>query len=78
MTRGVYEQVKKEYAKIHLVVSEPLVSITRLQFWCVALTQTIEVETIQMRPPRRTIGARVWSGLHVRADGYPGFSKAYG
>jgi osmoprotectant transport system permease protein len=79
--RTVYEQVKKEYAeKFNLVVSEPLgFDNTFAILIRGAEARRLNLKTISDAvPPARTWRAGFGQDFMSRADGYPGFSKAYG
>lgn len=79
--RAVYEQVKKEYAeKFSVVVSEPLGFDNTFAI----LVRGAEARRLKLRtisdavPQARTWRAGFGQDFMSRADGYPGFAKAYG
>jgi osmoprotectant transport system permease protein len=79
--RAVYEQVKKEYAeKYNLVVSEPLgFDNTFAILVRGAEARRLGLKTISYAVPQaRNWRAGFGQDFMSRADGYPGFVKAYG
>ncbi|HEY8185796.1 MAG TPA: glycine betaine ABC transporter substrate-binding protein [Pyrinomonadaceae bacterium] len=79
--RTVYEQVKKEYAeKFNLVVSEPLgFDNTFAILVRGADARRLQLKTISDAAPyARNWRAGFGQDFMSRADGYPGFAKAYG
>ncbi len=79
--RAVYEQVKKEYAeKFDLVVSEPLgFDNTFAILVRGAEARRLKLKTISDAVPHaRNWRAGFGQDFMSRADGYPGFVKAYG
>jgi len=79
--RLVYEQVKKEYAeKFNLVVSEPLgFDNTFAILVRGAEARRLKLKTISDAVPyARNWRAGFGQDFMSRADGYPGFAKAYG
>jgi osmoprotectant transport system permease protein len=79
--RAVYEQVKKEYAeKFNLVVSEPL----GFENTFATLIRGSEARRLKLKTISEAVPyARNWRAgfgqdFMSRADGYPGFAKAYG
>jgi osmoprotectant transport system permease protein len=79
--RAVYEQVKKEYAeKFNVAVSEPLGFDNTFAI----LVRGADARRLQLRtisdaaPQARNWRAGFGQDFMSRADGYPGFSKAYG
>jgi osmoprotectant transport system permease protein len=79
--RAVYEQVKKEYAeKFNLVVSEPLgFENTFAILIRGAEGRRLKLKTISEAVPyARNWRAGLGQDFMSRADGYPGFAKAYG
>src|SRR5512132_3940987 len=79
--RTVYEQVKQEYAeKFNVVVSEPLGFDNTFAI----LVRGADARRLQLRtisdaaPHARNWRAGFGQDFMSRADGYPGFSKAYG
>jgi osmoprotectant transport system permease protein len=79
--RAVYEQVKKEYAeKFNLVVSEPLgFENTFAILIRGAEARRLKLKTISEAVPyARNWRAGFGQDFMSRADGYPGFAKAYG
>ncbi len=79
--RAVYEQVKKEYAeKFSLAVTEPLgFDNTFAILVRGADARRLELKTISDAVPyARTWRAGFGQDFMSRADGYPGFVKAYG
>ena len=79
--RAVYEQVKKEYAeKFNVVVSEPLgFDNTFAILVRGAEARRLKLKTISDAVPQaRNWRAGFGQDFMSRADGYPGFAKAYG
>jgi osmoprotectant transport system permease protein len=79
--RAVYEQVKKEYAeKFNLVVSEPLgFENTFAILLRGAEARRLKLKTISEAVPyARNWRAGFGQDFMSRADGYPGFARAYG
>ena len=79
--RAVYEQVKKEYAeKFNLAVSDPLgFENTFAILVRGAEARHLNVKTIsEAAPYARNWRAGFGQDFMSRADGYPGFAKAYG
>jgi osmoprotectant transport system permease protein len=79
--RAVYEQVKKEYAeKFNLAVSEPLgFENTFAILIRGAEARRLKLKTISEAVPyARNWRAGFGQDFMSRADGYPGFAKAYG
>jgi osmoprotectant transport system permease protein len=79
--RAVYEQVKKEYAeRFNVVVSEPLgFENTFAILIRGAEARRLNLKTIsQAVPYARNWRAGFGQDFMSRADGYPGFAKAYG
>jgi osmoprotectant transport system permease protein len=79
--RAVYEQVKREYAeKFNLVVSEPLgFDNTFAILVRGAEARRLKLKTISDAVPyARNWRAGFGQDFMSRADGYPGFAKAYG
>jgi osmoprotectant transport system substrate-binding protein/osmoprotectant transport system permease protein len=79
--RAVYEQVKKEYSeKFNVVVSEPLgFENTFAILVRGADARRLKLKTISDAVPyARNWRAGFGQDFMSRADGYPGFSKAYG
>ena len=79
--RAVYEQVKKEYAeKFNVVVSEPL----GFENTFAILVRGAEARRLKLKtisdavPYARNWRAGFGQDFMSRADGYPGFAKAYG
>jgi osmoprotectant transport system permease protein len=79
--RAVYEQVKTEYAeKFNLVVSEPLGFDNTFAI----LVRGVEARRLNLKTISDAVSyARNWRAgfgqdFMSRADGYPGFAKAYG
>ena len=79
--RAVYDQVKKEYAeKFNLVVSEPL----GFENTFAILVRGAEARRLKLKtisdavPYARNWRAGFGQDFMSRADGYPGFAKAYG
>jgi osmoprotectant transport system permease protein len=79
--RAVYEQVKKEYAeKFNLIVSEPL----GFENTFAILIRGSEARRLKLKTISEAVPyARNWRAgfgqdFMSRADGYPGFAKAYG
>jgi osmoprotectant transport system permease protein len=79
--RAVYEQVKKEYAeKFNLVVSEPL----GFENTFAILVRGAEARRLKLKtisgavPYARNWRAGFGQDFMSRADGYPGFARAYG
>jgi osmoprotectant transport system permease protein len=78
--RAVYEQVKQEYAqKFHVVVSEPLgFDNTFAILVRGAEARRLKLKTISDAAPyARSWRAGFGQDFMSRADGYPGFAKAY-
>jgi osmoprotectant transport system permease protein len=78
--RAVYEQVKQEYAtKFHLAVSEPLGFDNTFAI----LVRGVDARRLKLKtisdavPHARNWRAGFGQDFMTRADGYPGFSKAY-
>lgn len=79
--RTVYEQVKKEYAeKFNLVVSEPLGFANTFAILVRgADARQLKLKTISaVVPYARNWRAGFGQDFMSRADGYPGFARAYG
>ncbi|MDQ2975953.1 MAG: ABC transporter permease subunit [Acidobacteriota bacterium] len=79
--RAVYEQVKKEYAeKFNVIVSEPL----GFENTFAILIRGAEAKRLKLKTISEAVPyARNWRAgfgqdFMSRADGYPGFAKAYG
>ncbi len=79
--RAVYEQVKKEYAeRFNIVVSEPLGFDNTFAI----LVRGAEARRLQLKtisdavPQARNWRAGFGQDFMSRADGYPGFARAYG